>query len=64
MRFPVTIAPSLARKLGAIVVYLQEGPGAWSPLDAAAVQALLNDPEVVEFVERLRATWMLPARRG
>lgn len=55
---------SLLCKLGSIARHVEElyGPQG-SSVDAAAAQALLEDPEVVEWMEEMDAVGLLPVMR-
>lgn len=64
MNNPLQPSASLLSKLGSIVVHLEElnGPGAHH-FDKVAMDQLLNDPEVREWVKQMDSMAMLPRKR-
>jgi hypothetical protein len=51
-------------KIGSIVVHADEAAStSGHAFDVAALRALLADPEVVAWLEAMRATSLLPLRR-
>ena len=61
---PLTPSPALLAKLGSIAVHAEE---MLSPsghvLDKAALESVMADPEVVEWVDAMRKMAMLPVKR-
>ena len=58
-------SPALLCKLGSIIIHTEEltsptGHG----FDKIALDGLVNDPEVVEWMEAMRAMAMLPVKRN
>jgi hypothetical protein len=62
---PLKPSPSLLCKLGSIIVHSEEAasPGGHH-FDRVAVQTLLADAEVVEWMEAMRKMAMLPVERS
>lgn len=64
MADPFTPSATLLIKLGSIIVHFEElitptGHG----YDKVALDSLLSDPEVVEWMEQMNAMAMLPVKR-
>lgn len=60
------LAPSVALlcKLGSIIVHVDEGMGAQgSQFDMAAYTALMDEPEVKEWLAAMQALSLLPVKR-
>ena len=62
----ITLVPtaSVGIKLACIAVHADEvtSPGA-HPFDADAIRGLLDDPEIVAYLEKLRPLALLPVKR-
>lgn len=58
------LSPALLCKLGSIIVHAEElrSPDGHE-FDAMALDALLKDAEVVQWLDAMRAAAMLPVRR-
>lgn len=54
----------LLAKLGSLVLHVDEGlDGNGDPLDIAAVRALLEDPEIVDWLAGMDELALLPVKR-
>jgi hypothetical protein len=61
---PFAPVPALLAKLGSIARHVEEGTGAGRHhLDLAACEALLADPEVIEWMAAMDAMALLPVKR-
>ncbi len=62
---PLNPTPTLLVKLGSVIVHYQEvmGPDPHE-FDVAAINTLLEDPEVTEWLDGMRAGAFLPLKRG
>jgi len=62
---PLKPSPSLLLKVGSIIVHAQElaSPGG-HPFDGVALEGLLHDPEVVEWLLAMDKAAYLPKMRG
>ncbi len=61
---PFTITPTLAAKLSSVLIHAEEGFGPHGhPLDMEAIKALLKDPEVIEWLGRMKALALVPLKR-
>jgi hypothetical protein len=59
------LSPALLAKIGSIVGHVEElrSPGGSEQFDGAAIDALLRDPEVVEWLKAMRAIAFVPQPR-
>lgn len=58
----LTLTLGLAVKLGSLAIHIQEGIDTGHPLDVAAAKALVDDPEVIDWLGSF-APGLLPERR-
>ena len=65
-RDPFTPTVSLLIKLGSIAVHTDEllGPGGEPAFDKPAIQTLLEDPEVKEWIDIMTKQAYLPVKRS
>lgn len=61
---PLSPSPALLCKLGSIAVHVQEGRSQdGHPFDWTALDTLLADPEVVEWLAAMDGMAMIPKKR-
>lgn len=62
--FPFVMPPSLAAKVGSILVHVEEGTGGdGHAFDWEAVRSLLGDGEIVEWLRELQKMALVPVKR-
>lgn len=62
--FPFAIEPSLAAKVGSILVHTEEGTSSdGHEFDWHAVRALLADAQIVEWLRALQKMALVPVKR-
>lgn len=65
MSYPFVIHPALAAKLGSILVHVEEGrSGAGHAFDWHAVDALMADDAVLEWMRALQKMALVPLKRS
>jgi hypothetical protein len=64
MSDPLKPSPALLSKLGSVIVrQLEAGAAGGHPFDITALEQLLKDPEVIEWMRGMGELALLPARR-
>ncbi len=62
--YPFEITPALAAKLGSALVHIEEGRSAdGHAFDWTALDMLLQDPEVQQWIAALQKMAMVPVKR-
>lgn len=65
MTNPLQPSPALLSKLGSIIVHqLEAGAAGGHPFDITALEQLLKDEDVLEWMREMGALALLPVRRS
>ena len=64
MSDPLVPSAALLCKLGSILVHSEEAGSSWGhEFDVIALQGLINDPQVVEWMQQMQDQGFLPEKR-